>query len=103
MTPGMTAGESWQWSFESAGPAHERRLVGINIRRKLGESFTGTLLTLDIWQEDGEFHTRIVRPVVGDEFTLFPFPASIPVGRYVYIVRAGETTALGGRFRIRPP
>src|SRR5438094_1636293 len=66
--PGMTAGESWQTSWELRG----QRFLGISIRKKLGELGWATLMSIDLWSERTGKHLHVTRPLVGAEFSFFP-------------------------------
>jgi hypothetical protein len=97
IAPGMSPGVSWQQAYEVVNS----RFEGINFRRKLAEPGQVDILSLDVWREGTSFHRRVTRPLVGDEFTLFPLK-SLPPGRYIYVFAREGTGVSGGRI-ILPP
>lgn len=97
--PAMTFRFEWQYSLVGRG----KRAVGVSVRRKLAVPGQSDVLRMDLWGERSRRLRRTVtRPIIDDSPTEYSFGV-LPKGRYVFVVRHGSQTVVGGRFRVPEP
>jgi hypothetical protein len=63
--------------------------IGLMLRRTVSAGGRVELVLLDVWRERSAFHRQLVRPVVGQQSTLFPLP-SLERGAYIATFRLAD-------------